>query len=86
MFIYKIIFPNGKHYIGKTECSLAKRHQQHKIKARNNNPCILYHAIRKYEMIDTFQLELIDDTAKTSEELNELEKKYIQEYNSYNSN
>jgi len=83
--IYKIQFPNGKHYIGLTTTSLKQRKKEHKKCAKNGNIQILYKALRKYDMIDTF--ELIDiATADTVEELCEKEIGYIIEYNSYYMN
>ena len=84
-FIYKIKFPNGKHYIGLTTTSLEQRTKQHKNAAQNGDSQCIYNAIRKYEMVDT--LELIEiDTADTIEELCEKEIGYIKEYNSYYMN
>jgi len=80
-YIYKIKFPNGKHYIGQT-ISLEQRKKQHKKCAKSNDNKCLYNALRKYEMTDTFELIEID-TADTKEELCEKEIQYIQEYNSY---
>jgi hypothetical protein len=83
--IYKINFPNGKHYIGQTTTSLEQRTKEHKRTAKNGDSKCVYNAIRKYEMVDT--LELIEiDTADTIEELCEKEIEYIREYNSYYMN
>jgi len=83
-YIYKIVFPNGKHYIGLTT-SLEQRTKQHKCRAKSDNTRYLYNALRKYDMIDT--LELIEiDTANTEEELCEKEIEYILLYNSYYMN
>ena len=66
--IYKIQFPNGKHYIGLTTTSLEQRTKEHKRASKKGETKCLYNALRKYEMIDT--LELIEiDTADTVEEL-----------------
>jgi hypothetical protein len=84
-YIYKIVFPNGKHYIGLTATSLEQRTKEHKCCAKSGNTKILYKALRKYDMIDT--LELIEiDTADTEEELYEKEIGYILIYNSYYMN
>jgi len=83
--IYKIIFPNGKHYIGLTTTSLEQRTKQHKQSAKSGDTKCLYRALRKYEIVDTFELIEID-TADTIEELREKEIKYIAEYNSYYMN
>jgi len=80
--IYKIIFPNGKHYIGLTTTSLEQRKKEHKKGAKQDSSKILYKAIRKHNMIDTFDLIEID-TADTIEELCSKEIQYIKEYNSY---
>ena len=83
--IYKIKFPNGKHYIGLTTTSLEQRTKQHKNSAKNGDSQCIYNAIRKYGMVD--KLELIEiDTADTIEELCEKEIGYIIEYNSYYMN
>ena len=82
-YIYKIEFPNGKHYIGMTTRSLEDRQKEHKWfakKGKYNN--LVYRALRKYEMVDTFELVEID-TADTLEELLKKEIRYIQEYESY---
>ena len=84
-FIYKIQFPNGKYYIGLTTTSLEQRRQEHKRSAKRGETQCLYKALRKYEMIDTFELIEID-TADTLEELCEMEITYITEYNSYYMN
>jgi hypothetical protein len=83
--IYKIIFPNGKHYIGLTTTSLKKRQARHKCSAKNGDTQCLYNALRKYDMIDTFQLIEID-TADTLEKLYEMEIRYILMYDSYYMN
>ena len=84
-YIYKIVFPNGKHYIGLTTTSLEQRRKQHKINAKNGDVKCLYTALRKYNMVDTVELIGID-TADTLEELCEKEIGYIKEYNSYYMN
>jgi len=81
-FIYKIEFPNGKHYIGLTTCSLNKRRQTHKTDCIHGDTRCVYKALRKYEMVDTFELVEID-TADTNEELCEMEIVYILIYNSH---
>jgi len=80
--IYKIVFPNGKHYIGLTTTSLEQRTKEHIKCAKSGDNKCLYNAIRKYNMIDTFELTEID-TADTTDELCEKEICYIIEYNSY---
>ena len=75
-YIYKKQIPNGKHYIGLTTTSLEQRQTQHKNCAKSGDTKCLYNALRKYEMVDTFQLIEID-TADTLEELCEKEILYI---------
>ena len=79
-YIYKIDFPNDKVYIGLT-ISLQQRKSVHKWKANTGNTTYLYNALRKYNMVDTFELIVID-TADTEEELCEKEIGYILMYNS----
>ena len=81
-YIYKIVFPHGKHYIGLTSTSLKQRTKEHKCSAKSGNTKCLYKALRKYDMADTFELIEID-TADTLEELCKKEIHYILEYNSY---
>ena len=85
MIIYKIEFPHGKNYIGLTTTSLEQRLKEHKYCAKKGDTNCLYNALRKYNMIDTFELIQID-TADTIEELCEKEMKYILQYNSYYQN
>lgn len=80
--IYKIEFPNGKHYIGLTTTSLKRRKAQHKNCAKSGDNHCLYNALRKYEMVDTFELIEID-TADTLEKLYEKEIEYILTCNSH---
>jgi hypothetical protein len=85
-FIYKIEFPNGKHYIGLTTTSLEQRQTEHNNCAKQvHTKCILYNALKKYDMIDHFKLIQID-TADTLEELYKKEIEYILKYNSYYMN
>lgn len=83
--IYKIQFPNGKHYIGLTTTSIEQRTRGHRTCAKSGDNKCLYNAIRKYDMVESFELIEID-TADTIEELCELEILYIHEYNSYYMN
>lgn len=50
-YIYKIEFPNGKHYIGLTTTSFKQRTKEHKFLAKSDCTRYLYNAIRKYDMI-----------------------------------
>jgi len=83
--VYKIVFPNGKHYIGQTTTSLEQRQNGHKSHANNGDTLCLYNALRKYKMVDTFELIEID-TADTKDELCKKEIDYIQKYNSFYNN
>jgi len=85
-YIYKIDFPNDKVYIGITTVTLKRRQSQHKNCAGNiKYTNVLYCALRKHKMINSFKLELID-TSETDEELKEKEMCYIQIYDSYYGN
>ena len=81
-YIYKISFPNNKIYIGLTTTSIEQRHKEHKSCALGGSTLLLYKALRKNDMIETFELEQID-TADTLEELCEKEEEYIKQYNSH---
>jgi len=84
-YIYKISFPNEKHYIGLTQTSIEQRTKEHKTYTKSGNTRYVYNALRKYKMIDTLELIVID-TADTLEKLCEKEIGYIIEYNSYYMN
>jgi len=80
LIIYKANFPNGKAYIGQTIFDLETRKIAHKsVYPTKNN--VVYRAMRKYGW-DNVTWEIID-YAKTIEELNEKEKKWIAHYNTY---
>jgi len=80
-YIYKIEFLNGKVYIGQTSRTLKQRQTEHNTKAKNGNTRALYGALRKYNMVGTFELIEID-TADTKGELCEKEIGYILMYRS----
>lgn len=81
--IYKITNDvNDKVYIGKTFSSIEKRFKQH-VSDSKKDRCEkrpLYNAMNKYG-VDKFHIEEIGKF----ENLEEMEIKYIKEYNSYNS-
>jgi hypothetical protein len=80
MIIYKVKNKiSGKVYIGQTVNSLEQRKNEH-INFSRNGKSKFNRAIKSYGY-ENFDWEIID-TAKTKEELNEKEIKYIQEYNS----
>ena len=75
--IDKIEFPNGKNYIDYT-LNTKERLKEHKKCAMNANETrVLYKALKKYNMIDTFELIEIDNVAETMEELCKKEIEYI---------
>lgn len=75
MIIYKITNNvNGKIYIGQTIRTLEERFTEHK----RNKKSLISKAFKKYG-IENFTIEQID-TAESIDELNELEFKYIREY------
>lgn len=80
---------NGKAYIGITSRDESFRWSEHKVRAKQGlRGSRLYDAIRKYGP-DAFSREVIA-TASTEDESRELERRYIQEFdtyeNGYNSN
>lgn len=81
--IYKVTNRiNGMIYIGKTN-DFNKRKKEHTVYDINNNN-IFHKALRKYGL-DNFKWEIID-YAETLEDINEKEKYYIKEYNSFKPN
>lgn len=83
MTVYKITNQvNGKIYIGVTIRSLKERWNEHQSRAKERTGH-LYVAMRYYG-IENFTIESIDESAKTQEQLFQLEQKYIKEYNSMN--
>ena len=85
MIIYKITNRlNNKIYIGLTTQSLEKRWVSHKAEGKRGNKKPLYVEMRKYG-IKNFTIEEIDH-ATSLEELGELERKYIKQFDSTNRN
>lgn len=80
--IYLLSFPNGK-YIGQTIQGIKIRFKEHLRDTKKGSTLPVHNALRKYK--DTVNIEVIDK-AYSLEELNELEKKYIVEYNTFNNN
>lgn len=79
--IYKITNTiNGKVYIGQTIQPLDKRWSQHKRSARSKEAYSIHRAIAKYGE-ENFIIECLCNCS--IEELDRLEKKYIEDYNSY---
>jgi hypothetical protein len=83
-FIYLIIC-NGVPYVGLTaQNSKYQRIYNHIWCVGNGENTHFYNAIRKYGFNNT-TFEVIDTTATNLSELRELEKHYIQKYDSYNN-
>jgi len=82
MLIYRVTNTvNGKVYIGKwIHPTVDRRWRLHKSAAKSGSPYYFHRAIRKYGS-DAFKVEVIDKT-ETSEELSEMEKRYIALYHS----
>lgn len=74
---------NGWVYIGSTTTSIEDRMIDHLRKAENNNGHYFHQEITTYGP-ESFVWQQID-TASNSDELAQMEKKYIEEYNSYRS-
>lgn len=77
--IYKVIFPNGKCYIGQTTRGLSNRKKEH-IKNKKEN-VVFHNAIHKYGE-SNISWEIID-IGNSIEELNEKEIYWIEFYKSY---
>lgn len=86
MIIYKIKNSvNNKLYIGATKGTAKDRFAQHINSCNNGSKLSIHCAMRKYGW-SNFSIEVVDDSAKTEEELKNLETKYINEYNTLDSN
>lgn len=84
MYIYLITNKiNNKHYVGLTTKTVEERFNRHITLSNNNLGFYLHNAIRKYG-IENFELKTLD-TSDNIEDLKDLEIKYIQEYDSFNS-
>jgi group I intron endonuclease len=72
---------NGKAYVGQTIRTLEERWRQHKQQGihRYKNDA-LHNALLKYGL-DAFEIAVLDDSARTLDELNELEKFHIKAQN-----
>lgn len=84
MLIYKVTNKvNGKVYIGQTKTSLKDRMWRHKgtYLHKNYTHLSFYKALKEYGL-DSFDWEVIE-TVRTIEELNEREKYWIRQYNSF---
>ena len=83
--IYLFIFPNGKHYVGRTK-NFKNRLESHKSKANKKKNFVIHKAISKYGW-DNVE-KIIIDTADTIEEAIAKEYEYIVKYdcirNGYN--
>ena len=67
-YIYKIEFPNGKFYVGLTTRTLKERLKEHKKCAMNTNETrVLYKALKKYNMIDTFENKINSSDVEASD-------------------
>lgn len=82
--IYKITNNiNGKLYIGQTVYPLSYRYTNHLSDARNGRGYAMASAIRKYGQ-NNFKIELVEECDE--DQLNDLEVKYIKQYNSVTPN
>lgn len=84
--IYKITNKlNKKYYIGQTKTSINKRWSKHIYTAFNERSrdyeCYFYRAIRKYGK-ENWIFEILENNIQTIELANEIEIKYISNYNS----
>lgn len=90
-YIYKYTYPNGKVYIGQTTTSIEKRWSEH-ISSSKSPECRMLCdvAINKYGA-ENIKIDILEEVefsetkpAQLIEKLNELEKKYISDYDSTN--
>ena len=84
MIIYRIYNKKDeKSYIGQSVNSFNKRYRGDWYKHTHNE--ILINSVNKYG-IENFDYEILEDNVSSIEELNLLEVKYAEEYNSYRPN
>lgn len=62
--VYKLVFPNGKIYIGITSCSFKKRMREHKLKELNKDKTKLGCAIKKYGWSNISSVVISDNISK----------------------
>ena len=85
MIIYRIFNKiNGKSYIGQSIFNFNKRYRGSDWLKYTHNP-ILKNSVNKYG-VDNFDFEIIEDDVKDIDELNKLEIKYAEKYNTYRPN
>ena len=85
MIIYRIFNKiNGKSYIGQSIFKFNKRYKGSDWLKYTHNP-ILKNSVNKYG-VDNFDFEIIEDNVKDIDELNKLEIKYAEKYNTYRPN
>lgn len=84
--IYKLTSPSGKEYVGLTTKTLEKRMANHLLDSKNekykHRP--LYRAFNKYGF-NNFKIEKLADGDYTLKELQDLEIKFIEEYDTFNN-
>ena len=89
IYIFKNIV-NNKYYIGQS-LDIRRRFNKHMLRTRGNWNYPLYNALNKYglENFEYSVIEIVDSINKSKEDvtkvLNELEIKYIQQYDSFNN-
>ena len=83
-YIYRLLFPNGKSYIGQTHKTPEERYKGHCRDARNGGEYPVHYAIKKYGK-ESVKIETICE-ADSQENLDELEIKYIADFNSLKDN
>ena len=87
--IYGLFFPNNGCYIGQTIQGGNKRWNRHLSDTRLGSSLHVHNSIRLYYNKDETKnnvIKIILDKAYSLEELNNLEKKYIIEYNTFKGN
>ena len=82
--IYLLTSPSGKQYVGQTVQPLKARLKGHKSTAKRLPNLLIAKAINKYGL-DTFKAEILEE-AFTSEELDTLEEKWINNFNTMSPN
>lgn len=82
--IYRVLFPNGKCYIGLTSYPLKERRRRHFSRTRVGSNTIFHNALRKNES-NNVKWTIIDQV-NVLEKAQELEKYYIKSFDSFFKN
>jgi len=79
-YIYRLVFPNGKCYVGETMKSIEERVSQHQSSTKRGCSYLVHRAMRKYGL-DNVKVERVFTLQCTQEYLDLIEDKMIDHFN-----